>query len=240
MSNTGNKIKDDLDGISRKTDIELDIYSHHYLVLKPLYEWMQTVAYEASSGVMFDFGCGGQPYRELFSSKIDKYIGGDVASPENINIDLELIVGKPVPILDKSIDTVLSTQNLEHVPDFNFYLSECNRILKDNGILILTAPMHWRHHEAPYDYWRFTKYGIEEALTQNGFEPEDISACGGSFSLMGQILLNLIVEKRGYQNKVLIKIINIFFSWLDRKYADTDETINWMCLAKKRKWVDKV
>ena len=32
--------------------------------------------------------------------------------------------------------------------------------------IILTAPMFWKHHESPYDFTRFTKYGIENLLDQ--------------------------------------------------------------------------
>lgn len=110
---------------------------------------------------MLDFGCGGQPYRELFGTRITKYIGADVAAAQGVGIDLRLTPGARVPMEDATVDTILSTQTLEHVYDFQLYIEECKRLLRPGGILILTAPQQWRLHEVPYDYWRFTRHGLE-------------------------------------------------------------------------------
>ena len=102
---------------------------------------------------MLDFGCGAQPYRELFSPRISRYIGADVAAAKDTTLDVEIAPGEAVPLEDASVDTILATQTLEHVFDFQFYLRECERLLRPGGVLIMTAPMQWRLHEAPYDYW---------------------------------------------------------------------------------------
>ena len=53
-------------------------------------------------------------------------------------------------------------------------------------MLILTVPMQWRLHEIPYDYWRFTRYGVSELVTRNGLNLISIKPCGGVFALLGQ------------------------------------------------------
>src|SRR5204862_7268221 len=116
--------------------------------------------------LMLDYGCGGQPYRTMFETKVSRYIGADVAAAANTKIDLEFQPGRPLPLGSSTIDTILSTQTLEHVQDAHTYLAECNRLLKTGGTLILTAPMQWRHHEVPFDFLRFTKYGLIHLLTQ--------------------------------------------------------------------------
>ncbi len=228
-----NDIKLNHEGMVRvTTDMHIDRSSHHYIVLSYLYAWMRELALPAAKGVMLDFGCGGQPYRTLFESRITKYIGADVAAAKDIKLDLEFPPGQPLPLPDESVDTILSTQTLEHVSDFRFYLKECHRLIKRDGALILTAPMQWRHHEIPYDFWRFTRYGLIECLTQQGFKIVNVTPCGGVYALIGQILLNHFAE-RGIHNKFLFRTINAVALWLDKTIPDPEDTLNWMCIATK-------
>jgi SAM-dependent methyltransferase len=226
------EIKDSLAGMVRVTSMDVDPASHHYIVLSFLYPWMQRVALPAANGLMLDFGCGGQPYRNMFETRVSKYIGADVAAAANVRLDLEFKPGEPLSMPASSVDTILSTQTLEHVKDVDFYLNECNRLLKPGGTLILTAPMQWRHHEVPFDFLRFTKYGIHHLLSRHRFEVISTDQCGGAFALMGQIFLSHLSE-RGIQRPWLFKRLNRLFLWLDKKYPDYQDTINWMCIARK-------
>jgi SAM-dependent methyltransferase len=117
--------------------------------------------------------------------------------------------------------------------DPDFYLQECYRVLRSGGILILTAPMQWRHHEVPYDFFRFTKYGLIEVLKRSGLEITSIASTGGVYSLLGQIFRNHLAE-RGIQRKHLFRCINRLALWLDRKVPDPEDTLNWMCIACNR------
>jgi SAM-dependent methyltransferase len=227
------EIREHLCGVIRTTDMHVDLDSHHYIVLSQLYGWMQKEAFAAAHGVMLDYGCGGQTYRKLFEPKVTRYIGADVATAANTKLDIELLPGQPVPLADRSVDTVLSNQTLEHVPDTDFYLRECHRLLRSRGILILTAPMQWRHHEVPFDFFRFTKFGLIELLNRNGFEVASMASTGGVYCLLGQIFLNHLAE-RGIQRKLLFRWINRLALWLDRNILDTEDTINWMFIACKR------
>jgi SAM-dependent methyltransferase len=227
-------IKKNLQEVVRVKDMNINLDSHHYIVLSLLYVWMKEHALPVAEGVMLDFGCGGQPYKSFFEGKITKYIGADVAAAENTTLDIEIVPNQPLPLLDESVDTVLSTQTLEHVFDVHFYLNECHRILKPNGVLILTAPMQWRHHEVPYDFLRFTRYGLIEYLSQHGFEIDNITPCGGVYALIGQIFLNHLAERKS-QKKFIFRFINRLSLWLDKKSPDTEDTINWMCIAVKRR-----
>lgn len=225
-------VKRILAGMDRVKEMETSLDSHHYIVLSHLYRWMQTVAAPAAHGLMLDYGCGGQPYRDFLSSRVTQYIGADVAAAEGVHLDVEFNPEQPLPLDAGTIDTVLANQTLEHVADVHFYLSECNRLLKLGGILILTAPMQWRHHEAPFDFLRFTRFGIHKLLESHGFEILDLTPSGGVYALLGQIFLNHLSE-RGVQRKWLFRRINRLALWLDHKYPDCEDTINWMCVARK-------
>lgn len=229
----GSDLQDAPGGILRTRNMRLASDSHHYIVLSYLHAWLEEQALPQAKGILLDYGCGGQPYRALFEPNITKYIGADVAAAAGTKIDIRVEPEQPLPLSSESVDTILSTQTLEHVPDFNFYLAECQRLARPGGVLILTAPMQWRHHEAPHDYWRFTRYGIRECLSRHGFEVGSIMACGGVYALIGQIFLNHLVE-HGIQRKIIIKAVNRLALRLDRMCQDQEDTLLWMCLAKKK------
>jgi SAM-dependent methyltransferase len=225
-------IRSALDGILRMKSDDVNSSDHHFIVLSLLHKWLANEALPHVRGVMLDLGCGGQPYKALFSSRYERYIGADIASSMDIHLDIEMTPGEPVPLADASVDTILSTQTLEHVYDFQLYVSECRRLLKPGGIFILTVPMQWRVHEAPYDYWRFTRYAVSELMTRNDFAVISITPCGGVFALVGQIVnSHLAVHRRG--NKLISRFINSLALWLDRRFFDADDTLLWMCLCQK-------
>jgi 2-polyprenyl-3-methyl-5-hydroxy-6-metoxy-1,4-benzoquinol methylase len=66
-------------------------------------------------------------------------------------------------------DFVLSSQVLEHVLDPAFYLSECFRVLKPGGKLLVTTHGTFWDHACPHDYWRWTAYGLRQAVENAGF-----------------------------------------------------------------------
>ena len=217
--------------IARMTTMMIPRSHHHYIVLSLINRWIRDVALPEASGVLLDYGCGGQPYRSLFETRVHKYIGADINAAIGINLDLVITPGSPLALECQSVDTVLSTQTLEHVYDFRCYLSESRRVLRPGGTLILTVPMQWRMHEAPFDYWRFTKYGVLATLEDLGFEVVHISQCGGAWALMGQ-LLNSHLAERQLRSRMLMRIINRMALWLDERFPDAEETIGWMCIAK--------
>jgi SAM-dependent methyltransferase len=168
---------------------------------------------------------------------VHRYIAADVVASLGVTLDMQLIPGSPVDLESNSVDCVLSTQVLEHVPNPFFYISEAARILKPGGKLFLSAPMHWRHHEVPHDYFRFTRYGIGELLNAAGLRPLEIRPCGGMYAVLGQAFLDHLSEYRGRYRflfrKRWIRMMNTGFLWLDQRFPDEQETINWLCLAEK-------
>lgn len=224
-------IPEALGGVVRIRDMSVAPDNHHYIVLSLLHDWMRDVAAPAARGVLLDFGCGGQPYRALFEPLVSRYIGADVAPAAGVALDVSFIPGERLLLPDASVDTVLSTQVLEHVVDPSFYLRECRRLLEPSGRLIITVPMQWRHHEVPYDYLRFTRYGIVSLLENAGFEVDVAQPCGGAFALIGQILANALAEQ-GTKSKMLFRLVNHFALTLDRRFPDHDDTLLWMCIAR--------
>jgi len=220
-----------IDGIERISSITLSPSSHHFIVLSLLHRWLAEIAVSHARGVLLDFGCGGQPYRQLFLPHISTYVGADVSQASGVTLDIRLVPGGPVPLPDRSVDTILSTQVLEHVFDFTSYLAECHRLLRRGGKLIITVPQQWRLHEVPFDYWRFTRYGLSEVLSRGGFLVETMTPCGGVFALIGQILASHLSEGRR-PSKELLTTLNRLALWLDARAPDYQDTLLWMCVAR--------
>lgn len=225
-----NTIKDALQGLQRRQTLGATLDHPHYISLSLIGNWLQEVALNEARGVMLDYGCGGQPYKNFFMPQLSRYIGADVSAADGISLDIEIEPGQILPLATASIDTLLSTQTLEHLEDIEFYISECARLVRSEGVLILTAPMQWRHHEVPYDYWRFTKYGLISLLERHGFTIKSMTPCGGVYALIGQIFLSHLHE-RGVRKKWFNTMVNRFALYLNQRWNDTDDTLNWMCIA---------
>ena len=61
--------------------------------------------------------------------------------------------GRELPFGEASIDGILSTQVLEHVPNPSAYIMEAKRVLRPGGYLVMSVPFVWQEHEQPYDFF---------------------------------------------------------------------------------------
>jgi SAM-dependent methyltransferase len=131
-------------------------------------------------GTVVDLGCGTTPYKAEVESSGAKYIGVDWSnSVHEIRPDVVADLSKPFPFKDEYAGTLLSFQVMEHLPTPLHFLNESYRILEKGGTLFLTVPFQWRVHEAPHDYFRYTRYGLEYLLKEAGFENISIVEMGG-------------------------------------------------------------
>ena len=73
---------------------------------------------------------------------------------------------------DEVFDRVICTQVLEHVPDPLLLLKEMARVCKRGGAVIISLPFVYPEHEQPFDYFRFTRFGITELLEKAGMKVE--------------------------------------------------------------------
>lgn len=120
-------------------------------------------------GRLLDVGCGTKPY-ELFTNA-SEYVGLEIdndANRGNKKVDF-FYDGKVMPFTDSSFDSVFTTQVLEHVESPDIFLGEIGRVLKKDGLLLLSVPFIWDEHEQPYDFLRYTSFGIKKRLEDNGF-----------------------------------------------------------------------
>ncbi len=113
---------------------------------------------------ILDTCAGWEPnyYQPLFPGK--RYIKQDIQDFDPSCIDVVCDICDMKPISDESIGLVLNLESLEHLPYPQKAIDEIYRVLKPNGLLILTTVMHFKIHRVPKDYWRFTPEGLELLL----------------------------------------------------------------------------
>jgi SAM-dependent methyltransferase len=144
----------------------------YYLkMLRKLIEYAIEKHIPNKNGILVDYGCGSMPYKTLFETKINSYLGADLS--DNPAIDIHLDEQGKLNYADSAADILLSTQVLEHVDDPELYLQESHRILKNDGLLLLTTHGYWMFHPDPNDFWRWTSSGLKKVVERNGFEVID-------------------------------------------------------------------
>lgn len=136
-----------------------------YFARKGLYEHLSHLAPKVK-GKVLDVGCGSKPYQLLFSGT--QYIGLELKG--SIRDADYYYDGITFPFEDGEFDTVFSSEVLEHVFRPEQFISEIHRVLKKGGLLLLTVPFVWDEHEQPYDYARYSSFGLHHLLTQGGFD----------------------------------------------------------------------
>jgi len=152
---------------------DVTIYNVSYLNWKYLKKYMLKAS-KYSKGITIDIGSGNSPYKKYLN--VDKYISVDkkttsaVTYQNNQNeIDAD---AKNLPFKDNYADTILLNQVLEHIDDYEKVLSEIYRVLKPNGIFIISVPFIYNIHSEPNDYFRFSEYGLKYLLKKHNFKIE--------------------------------------------------------------------
>jgi SAM-dependent methyltransferase len=135
-------------------------------------------------GRIFDLGCGIRPYERDILKYADDYIGLDwLNTQHSLRADIIADLNNPLPIKNTCADTVVSFQVLEHLSEPQVVLNEAFRILKPNKWIFIAVPFNWSVHEAPYDFFRYTRYGIEHMFKKAGFIDIDVEEATGFWSM---------------------------------------------------------
>ena len=139
-----------------------------FLARRQLWRGISSASAELS-GRLLDAGCGSQPYRSLFPAT--RYTGLDIDSPRTraLAVADQFYDGHRFPFDDALFDAVLCNQVLEHVFNPSDFVSELRRVMVPGGRLLLTVPFVWDEHEQPWDYARYSSFGLRSLLEQHGF-----------------------------------------------------------------------
>lgn len=62
---------------------------------------------------------------------------------------------------DHSVDVFFCIEVLEHIKNPFNAITEIKRVLKPGGLIIGSTPFIFPIHDEPYDFYRYTKYGLK-------------------------------------------------------------------------------
>ena len=134
--------------------------------------------------IVLDAGAGNQPYRDLL--KHTQYESADFEKVDKDYAQSTYVCDlKNIPVENDRFDYILFNQVMEHLPEPNKVLKELNRVLKPNGKIIYTGPLFYEEHEIPYDFFRYTQFGLKKMFSESGFEIERLDWMEGYFGTVG-------------------------------------------------------
>lgn len=138
---------------------------------------------------VLDLGAGEGRYRDRFEGReywaVDLALGDARWDYGDLDVLADL---HRLPFRDGAADAVVTTQTLEHLRDPRAFFREAARVLRPGGALFATAPQGFREHQAPHDYWRFTRYSLRMLAEEAGFRDVEVEVLGGYFAFMGDRL----------------------------------------------------
>jgi ubiquinone/menaquinone biosynthesis C-methylase UbiE len=148
----------------------------------------------AAGGYVLDAGAGDGPYRHHFDhahyeAADFQQVPGKTYSGNHYVCDLAAI-----PVEDNRYDLVLFSQVLEHIAEPGDVLEELHRVLKPGGQIWASAPLFYEEHEQPYDFYRYTQFGLRRLFDQAGFKDLEIEWLEG---YLGTVSYQLDVAARG-------------------------------------------
>lgn len=219
--------------------------------------WIKNTLKSLPTGLrLLDAGAGEQQYKqycehlEYVSQDFAQYDGTgnekglhtDKWDYSNLDIISDII---DIPEPDVSYDAVLCSEVFEHLPEPISALKEFNRLLKEDGTLIITAPFCSLTHFAPYHFYSgYNRYFYEKLLPENGFKIIELVSNGNYFEYIAQEIHRIQDIAKRYANdrpnvfeRYAIRFILIMLERLSKKDLGSEEILcfGYHILAKKNK-----
>lgn len=188
---------------------------------------------------VLDAGAGESQYAHHFARQrycaVDLGVGDVSWNYSRLDTVADLTL---LPFRSGAFDAAIHIVTIEHLREPARALAEIARTLAPGGALLIAAPHEWEVHQAPHDYFRFTRYGLKYLLERAGCEVREIRASGGYFRLLARRLLNGLQFFAGGARWLLFvpaavllvppALVLPFFDFLDR---DKNFTVGYLCLA---------
>jgi len=147
------------------------------VIMQFLEEWAPKI-----KGDVLDIGAGNWKYpRELF--KHCNYLTSDITK-EYFDVDIVLDVLNPEEKYFNKFNAIICTDLLEHVTNPFLAIENIYKLLKEDGLILLTTPFNYELHGTNIvsDYWRITGDGLKLLLERAGFRNITIDSFGNEKS----------------------------------------------------------
>lgn len=162
-------LRSEKDAVDTRPRLRPRPWANNYLVRRALARQLRreidlTLRPRAPVDVL-DLGCGEKPYEPLFNGISSRYVGVDVAPGPRVD---RVAPAEKLPFEEGSFDCVICTQMLEHVEDPDAVVREVHRILRPEGVALVSTHGVIRYHPCPEDYWRWTHTGLALLFSRHG------------------------------------------------------------------------
>lgn len=129
-------------------------------------------------------------YRDLVTQTI--CIDWANSSHRNIHVDYECDLSGRLPLDDASVDTIVLSCVLEHLPEPIELWREMHRILRATGKVMVCVPFLYPLHEVPHDYFRYTEFALRRFAESTGFVVLSIDPIGGAPEVLANIFCKVL------------------------------------------------
>lgn len=178
-------------------------------------KYMLAKAYKKYSKIkdprLLDVGCGISPVSPDYKKTI--FIDADKNAMDILKKSgQKTMLGdvQKIPVKNGYADALFSSEVLEHVPDYKKGLKEFYRVLKKDGLLLITVPTHMKYWAFDDDYVghlrRFDPKNLEMEIEKEGFEILEVKPIG---SFIERELTKFLVRKAIKDSKGKMKIGNV-------------------------------
>ena len=191
---------------------------------------------------VLDAGAGQGQYRRQFARQ--KYCGVDLGVGDmtwdysGLDAVADLTA---LPFRTGAFGAAVHIVTIEHLREPAAALAEIARALVPGGLLLIAAPHEWEVHQAPHDYFRYTRYGLAYLLEKSGFEVHEMRPAGGYFRLLARRLLNGLQFFTGgvrwlffVPAAILLAPAALLLPLLDPLDRDRNFTLGYICTARRR------
>ncbi len=206
--------------------------------------WIEETLKKIPAGLtILDAGAGESQFKKFCSHL--KYIAQDFGEYHGAgevglqtgtwdNTKLDIISDiMSIPLPDHSIDAIMCTEVLEHIPDPLRAIKEFARLIKSGGYLLITAPFASLTHFAPYHFASgLSRFFYEKFLPENGFEIKDLQLNGNFFEFVAQenrrvksIALKYAGKKLNILHKIIIHLNLLLLEGLSKKDKGSSELL---------------
>ena len=148
--------------------------------------WIEPLLPDSVEYIALDYPPTG---RELYGAR--PHVFGDAAQ---------------LPFRDGCFDNVACLEVLEHVMDPGRVLTEIARILKPGGRAWISMPFLYPLHDAPFDFQRYTEYGLRRDMQRAGLDVASLQKSGHAIRTAG-LLICLALAGGAYARQGWAKLL---------------------------------
>jgi len=162
---------------------------------------VQFIERNKSEGLTLDIGCAYSPYKSFFPNRI----GVDINFSPGVDIIAD---AHKLPFENEKFENILCSEVLEHLHSPWVAIAEMGRVLKKGGHLILTTRFIYPIHDAPNDFYRFTRYGLKNLFSK------EWNIIGIEEEFDTKNTLAVLLQRIGYQSVFRGGPVGLFIKFL--------------------------